>query len=351
MNRIERIEYTRTETLGQPEALRATLAQVEAAAPGLQSAFQMAGRRAIYVVGSGDSFIVGQAVAAAWEDAFRVPVIAMQALEFARQRFALVDERVLVIAISASGGSWATEQALRRASELGAVTLAVSGVSPSPLTDRSRYQLVVPATRVGWPTQSTTCQIAALLSLAQRFRVGTAPADATAWDTVPGLVRSVLDAVDAPMQRLARDLRSRTSFILAGSGTTYAAARMGAAKIKEMSHDRAEAIYLEEFHHYVTVNAGDVLFLLIGGDRVTDRAIDTAQQASRDGAHVVAVMDSPAPELRSAAAEVVELPSVDDEVRSIVFALPVHIFSQQLAMAKKQPGWAEQDHQGRLLAR
>ena len=350
MNRLERIEVTRRELLEQPDALRRTLAATEESVEDLRVAFRAGRTDAVYIVGSGDSFIVGEAIAAAWETWLGVPVRAMQALEYARQSGARTTPETIVVAISASGGSWATEQALQRAIEEKAVTIGVSGRADAPLTRLPRFRLVVPATRVGWPTQSTTSQIGALLRVGLAWSEADRSQELAQLSALPDVVAEILSRADAPTKRLASELAAVGDYFFAGSGPCYASARMAAAKVKEMSQDHATAIYLEEFHHYYTVKSGECLFLLAPSAPTMDRAVQTAEEARKNGVEPVVLTDSKDAALTSTAQAVLDLPESAPFLQSITYALPLHLFSQHLAMQKRQPDWELQDHQGKPLS-
>jgi glutamine---fructose-6-phosphate transaminase (isomerizing) len=349
VNRIERIEYTRTEMLGQPEAIRATLESTRTAAADILSTWRRRNVQRVYFVGSGDSFIVGEAVAPVWQRWLERPAIPMQALEFARYGADAADATTAVVIISASGGSGATLEGLRSAMRRGAVTFGLTNTADTPLISEATHHLLVNATRLGWPTQSSTAPIAALLWLGLAWRGTLDTAEAHALLALPQIVQRVLDAQDVPMRRLAEDWRDRAAFFLAGGGPAYAAARLGAAKIKEMSQDHAQAMFLEEYHHYYSVKRGEAFFLVVPPGALRDRALDTARSAAGDGAALVILRSEDDPGYEGLSDRQIVLPAIPESLASVVYAVPLQLFAQHLAIMKQQPEWSQQDHQGRRI--
>jgi len=349
VNRLQRIEHTRTELLAQPGAIGATLAIARAAAVDIVSAWRQRKIQQVYFVGSGDSLIVGEAVAPAWQRWVERPAIPMQALEFARYGVHCADDATAVVIISASGRSEATLESLRSAMRRGALTLAVTNTETAPLISEATHHLLVSATRVGWPTQSSTAPIAALLWLGLVWSAKLDSVDAHAVLTLPETVQDVLEAHDIPMRALAEKWRDRATFFFAGGGPAYAAARMGAAKIKEMSQDHAHAMFLEEYHHYYSVKSGEAFFLVAPNGVLRDRAVSTARSAASEGASLVILRSEDEAGYEGLSGHQVALPPIPESLASVVYAVPLQLFAQHLAILKQQPEWAQQDHQGRRV--
>jgi glucosamine--fructose-6-phosphate aminotransferase (isomerizing) len=349
MNRIERIEYTRTELLGQPRAIEETLAAEQERRAELAARLAERDIRRIQVLGSGDSFCVAEAIAGPWRRWLDLPVLAVQSLEHA---YETVTPQTLVIAISAMGGAGATLDAVHRGQEQGGYVLTVTNTIASPTAQEATAILPVHATRIGWPTQSTTAAIAALLALgaAWAMRRGASPElqrFSEDLGRLPETVADVLAASDEPSKALAERWIEQPALFFAGTGAAYTAGRLGAAKIKEMSQDHASAMFLEEYHHYYSVKTGEAFFLLAPPGPGRERARETVESARRVGADIVvltsddAVVDVPLPQL--------ELPAVSEPLNSIIYSLPLQIFAQHLGMLKQRPEWALQDGAGRPL--
>ena len=350
LNRLERVEYTRTELLAQPEVIRETLDREGETIARLACAFEHRGLQNVQVIGNGDSFCVAEAIVAPWRAWLNIPVLAIQALEHAYER---VDAQTLLIVISAMGGAGATVTAARRGQDQGAFVLGVTNAPSSDLVTQTSAILPIHATRIGWPTQSTTAPIAALLALgiawAERRNLSlNLSAIKESLRFLPNVMTEVLRAQDAPMRSLAEQWQGHTTFFLAGSGPAYTAARLGASKIKEISQDHAYAMYLEEYHHYYSVKTGEAFFLLAPPGSAFDREVQTAESAYSVGADVRILQDATSDAVCKAYPRI-DLPPTAEELTSIVYALPLHLFAQHLGIVKQQPEWALQDHAGRPM--
>ena len=99
-----------------------------------------------------------------------VPCEPMQSLEFAYYHAHLVDADTAVIALSSSGETTRTVEALLVAQHRGSYTVSLTNTAGSTLQSEADTSLKIEATRVGWPTQSSTAALALLLELA--IRVG-----------------------------------------------------------------------------------------------------------------------------------------------------------------------------------
>ena len=245
-----RVEATGPELLGQPEAMRATLAR------NVGGLDEVAGRLVdgvtrVVLVGAGDSLAVMIAARAALEAMVGVPCEPVQSLEFAYYQSSLADDSTAVIALSSSGETTRTVEALLVAQHRGAYTVALTNTAGSTLETEASTALRIEATRVGWPTQSSTAALALLLELAVRVgeRRGLAAALPlrTALDALPDTMTSVLAKIDPLIAEIAAREVAAPTVLFSGAGPNLAAAIVGAAKVKECTPLRATEIQVEEY--------------------------------------------------------------------------------------------------------
>ena len=171
--------------------------------------------------------------------------------------------------------------------------------SPTPTGRRSQREadtaLKIEATRVGWPTQSSTAALALLLELAIRITERRAPAIAAplraAFDELPDVMAEVLTRIDPVIAQIADDeVDAHVQTVLfAGAGPNLASAIVGAAKVKECTTLHALDIQVEEYHHYNSQKAGEPLFLLAPSGPSVPRAVDTGTDALRWGGRLYVV--------------------------------------------------------------
>ncbi len=155
--------------------------------------------------------------------------------------------------------------------------------------------LKIEATRVGWPTQSSTAALALLLELAIRVGERRVPTTAAplraAFDELPDVMAHVLQRIDPLIAKIANDeVEAGVQTVLfCGAGPNLASAIVGAAKVKECTTLHAMEIQVEEYHHYNSQKAGEPLFLLAPSGPSVPRAVDTGTDALRWGGRLYVV--------------------------------------------------------------
>lgn len=340
-NRMQRVKLTYEEAMVQGQVLRQA---VSSEANNLKAiANQLAKRplRRAYILGCGDSWIVGIGVRQGMEYLLGLPVEPMQALDFALYYGGTLGPDSLVIGISSGGNTPAVMDALRTARATGAVVIGVSNNPATPILTDFDYGILVRATRKGWPTQASTSTMAVLLALGLEW--GRAIARRTSeeladfeskLDRLPDIMDDVLQQAEKPVQALAAHLAEVRFLFFCASGPHQAAAAFGAAKVRELCPIHAEVIHLEEFHHYRSLKPGDPLFLLVPDQASHSRGLDTAEVGRYDGGQIYAFVPAGEQEIAAAAQWCLHLPPVDPLLAPIVYSLPLHLFAYYLAMEK-----------------
>lgn len=335
--RRRRVEATLGEMTSQPEAVRATWAANEAALGEVALRVARLAPRRAFLVGAGDSLAVMIAARSALESMLGVPCEPTQSLDFAYYTPASVDDRTLVVALSSSGETTRTVEAALVAQRLGALTVALTNTPDSTLDQECDGTLLIRATRVGWPTQSSTAALALILRLAalvgvERGVAGAAPL-LTELDAVPALMAETLAVGVGFAERLAEREHGGSMYLFSGAGPNWAAAIVGAAKVKECTPDHALAIQLEEYHHYNSQKAGEPLWVFAPSGPSVPRAFDTIAEARRFGgrAYVVTTAGSG---LAEAADDSLDVPAASESLSPLLYLLPAQQAGYHLAMAK-----------------
>ncbi|GIF23845.1 glucosamine--fructose-6-phosphate aminotransferase (isomerizing) [Actinoplanes tereljensis] len=319
--RLARTEATWPELIAQPEMVRRTWATNEKALPAVAEAIRDRGIERVYLVGAGDSYAVMISARLALQNALGVPVEAVQSLEFAFYLGPVLNPRTLVAALSSSGETTRTVEALLVAQRAGALTLALTNTAGSTLDVESEQTLRIEATRVGWPTQSSTAALALLLKLASP--------DAT--DGLPDLMAAAIDALSDPIAAIAEREAGSRMFLFSAGGPSFGAALAGAAKYKECTPDHALAIQVEEYHHYNSQKAGEPLLLLAPSGRSVPRAAETRSEALRFGGRAYVVTSASETAFGD---DVLRLPDVPEAFSPLLTFLPAQLMGYHAAMAK-----------------
>ncbi|HEX7003148.1 MAG TPA: glutamine--fructose-6-phosphate transaminase (isomerizing) [Trueperaceae bacterium] len=186
----------------------------------------------------------------------RLPVEVELASEF-RYREPVVDERTLCIAVSQSGETIDTLEALREAKRRGTRTLAIlnaKGSSMSREVDDILYIHAGPEIGVA-STKAYTAMLAAFellaLWLARRRGTLSGPGAAeiiTELRRLPALVEEAITAREQ-IAAIAEAFKDRRDYLFLGRGINFPTALEGALKLKEISYIHAEAYATGEMKH------------------------------------------------------------------------------------------------------
>ena len=192
------------------------------------------------VVGCGTSFYLAQIVAAAFNLSGR-QASAVPGGEWARRRRAYrVDESgTVVIALSRSGESSETVQAVEVSRAAGLRTIAVT-CEPDSSIVRAAETTIVARTH---PDEGIVMTSSASLMLIVGLRLAGAAVDAgrAARDA-----EAALRTMDAA---LTSALDGRSHFVYLGAGPLYGLAQEGALKLQEMSLSYSQAFHTMEYRH------------------------------------------------------------------------------------------------------
>ncbi|MBF0940472.1 MAG: glutamine--fructose-6-phosphate transaminase (isomerizing), partial [Schaalia georgiae] len=210
----------------------------------------------VIMIGCGTASYAGQVARYAIEHWCRIPVEVELSSEF-RYRDPVVTEKTLVVAISQSGETMDTIQAIRHAREQGAKVVAVVNTPGSTI---SRESDAVVLTHAGpeiavASTKAFTAQVAAcyILGLYLAQVRGNKYADEIAdymdkLAEVPAKIERVLEQGET-VRQFARTMAGATSVIYLGRHVGFPVAMEGALKLKEICYIHAEGFAAGELKH------------------------------------------------------------------------------------------------------
>src|SRR5215217_2156284 len=210
----------------------------------------------VFIVACGTAYHSGLLAKYAIEHWTRLPVEVELASEF-RYRDAVLDRHTLVVAISQSGETADTLEAVRHAKEQKAKVLAICNTNGSQIPrecDAVLYTRAGPEIGVA-STKTFLAQIAAnyLVGLALAQARGTKYPDEVEreyqdLEAMPELVARVLDTVE-PVWALARHFAQSQTVLFIGRHVGYPVALEGALKLKELAYMHAEGFAAGELKH------------------------------------------------------------------------------------------------------
>lgn len=297
----------------------------------------------VYLTGAGDSYHAACAAEMAFEaiaDVACEPLSAQRFLDYgaAWMRQAAL-QQALVIATSASGGTQRVVQAIVRAKEHGALTIALTGTPNSAVTQVADRTIVVELPQKERSPGIRTYQASLLGLLLVAIQLGemhgTFPQeDAHVLRHELAALADVVAATTAAIKDRCREvadmIADTPAMVMLGSGPSYGTALFSAAKVVEaagilaMGQDLEEWWHVERFAYPVDMP----VFVIAPPGRSYWRAGDVAATARALGRRVIAVTHKDDTEVTRHAHAVFP---VHGEVREEFSPLLYHLFASYVA--------------------
>jgi glutamine---fructose-6-phosphate transaminase (isomerizing) len=303
----------------------------------------MRGFEKVFIVAAGSSYHSGLIGKYAIERWCRLPVEVEMASEF-RYRDPVLDRHTLVIAISQSGETADTLEAVRHARQQRAWVLTISntvGSSMARESDAAFYTRGGPEIAVA-STKAVMTQLAAVylvgLYLAQ-IR-GTRDADEVRSHfrdlaTIPALIDDVLGRMDA-VRKLARDLSAEERVLFLGRHVGYPMALEGALKLKELAYVSAEGMPAGEIKHgpIALIDKGTPVVVLATRHALQPKLVTNVQEIRARGARTVVIATDGDESATPYADHLIRLPDTKSLLSPMLTLVPLQVFAAEFAMAR-----------------
>ena len=258
-----------------------------------------------------------------------------------RYRDPVIDDSVLAIAISQSGETIDTLEAMREAKRRGARTLAICNVLGSAIAreaDEVLYTHAGPEIGVA-STKAFTTQLAALALVAVRMGRLTGRLDVEGGRTwlaalreLPAKVERALESETAVVA-VAQDVAQARDVLFLGRGPQAPVALEGALKLKEISYIHAEGYAAGEMKHgpIALIEPGLPVVVIATRDATYEKTIGNIEEVRARGGKVIAVVTEGDSHVRSIAEHVVEVPDCDPLLMPIVACIPLQLLAYHVA--------------------
>ena len=300
----------------------------------------------VIMIGCGTASYAGQVARYAIEHWCRIPVEVELSSEF-RYRDPVVTEKTLVVAISQSGETMDTIQAIRHAREQGAKVVAVVNTPGSTI---SRESDAVVLTHAGpeiavASTKAFTAQVAAcyILGLYLAQVRGNKYADEIAdymdkLAEVPAKIERVLERGEA-VRQFARTMAGATSVIYLGRHVGFPVAMEGALKLKEICYIHAEGFAAGELKHgpIALVDEGQPVIVIVPTPRrpeLHNKVLANLEEVRARGARTIVVAEEGDSSVDAFADVVFRVPPVPTLYAPLLTVVPLQIFACELAGVK-----------------
>ena len=301
----------------------------------------------IIVVACGTAAYAGHVAKYAIEHWCRIPVEIELAHEF-RYRDPIVNEKTLTVAISQSGETMDTIQAVRHAREQGSRVLTIVNTYGSTIAREADAVLythagpeVAVASTKAFLAQITACYLLGLY-LAQ-LRGNKWPEEVADYlanlSAMPERIQRFLDESEEQVRALGRELADNNSFLFLGRHVGYPVALEGALKLKELAYVHAEGFAAGELKHgpIALVEEGLPVFVIVPTPRrpvLHDKVISNIEEIRARGARTIVIAEEEDHAVDAFAHDVIRVPAAPTLMMPLLSVVPLQVFASALAQAK-----------------
>jgi glucosamine--fructose-6-phosphate aminotransferase (isomerizing) len=304
---------------------------------------EMQAFRKLTIVACGTAWHAGLAGKYIFEELAGIPVDVDYGSEY-RYRDPVVEPGSLVLAITQSGETVDTLEAMAEARRHGAKIAAIVNVVGSQ-ADREADarihvqagpEIAVASTKVFTSMIVDQVLFAIALGQARGFL-----SRERALGVMEGLVRlptqaGELLADDKQYEELAAGLYEATDMLYLGRGINYATALEGALKIKEISYIHAEGCPAGEMKHGINALIDHTLPVVCIAlkDRLYSKMVSNIEQVKAREGRVIAVASEGDEEIAQKADHVIYLPPVDYLLSPVLATIPMQMLAYKVAVRR-----------------
>ncbi|MDT4943997.1 MAG: hypothetical protein QOH14_730 [Pseudonocardiales bacterium] len=298
----------------------------------------------VFIVACGTAYHAGLIGKQAIEHWTRIPVEVEMASEF-RYRDPVLDRQTLVVAISQSGETADTLEAVRHARQQRAKVLAICNTNGAQIpreSDAVLYTHAGPEIGVA-ATKTFLAQVAAvqLVGLALAQARGTKYGDEIGREfetmcAIPDRIAQTLSLVE-PVRELAREIASSKAILFIGRHVGYPVALEGALKLKELAYMHAEGFAAGELKHGPIALLEPGLPVVVVMPSPKGRAVlhakllSNIQEIRARGARTIVIAEEGDETVRPYASNLLEVPAVPTLLQPLVSTVPLQVLAAEIA--------------------
>lgn len=276
------------------------------------------------------------------EDIARIPVEVEYASEF-RYRNPVIEDSTALIALSQSGETADTLEALREAKKRGALTLGVVNTVGSTIareTDAGVYNHAGPEIGVA-STKAFISQVVVLALIALHVgRMHNTSKEQTnefidALHALPQQVEEIFKQEET-IKRIAKKYQNTRDFLFIGRRYNFPVALEGALKLKEISYIHAEGYGAGEMKHgpLAMINESFPTLAIVSQDSVYDKTISNMIEIKARKGPIVAIATEGDTKVEEVADDVVYIPKTREELSPILSVIVLQLFSYYVGVGK-----------------
>ena len=299
----------------------------------------------ICIIACGSAYHVGCVAKYVLEKTLKKPVEVDLASEF-RYREPIIDNSVLLIAISQSGETADTLAALREGNKLGARTLSIVNVVGSSIANDSDdviYTWAGPEIAVATTkAYSTQLSVIYLLALYMGEKLGTISENEyisyiKELEAIPDKIEETLKSIDTIKKLASKYYKSNDVFFI-GRNFDYAVSLEGSLKLKEISYIPSEAYAAGELKHgTISLIEDDTLVVAVATHPgLFDKLVSNIKEVKARGACVLAITTEDHKDAISQVADnSIFIPKTCNMMLPSLSVIPLQLFSYYVALNRK----------------
>ncbi len=296
----------------------------------------------IIIVACGTASYAGQVGEYMLEEYAGIPVEVELGSEF-RYRKPVINERTVVLAISQSGETADTLEAIREGKRRGALTIGIVNAVGSTIareTDAGVYNHAGPEVSVA-STKAFLSQLTALslftifLGRQRGMTAAQGKEIARALKELPKKVQAILDT-KKEIQKLAKKYAHSRDFLYIGRKYNYPIAYEGAIKLKEISYIHAEGCGAGEMKHgpIAMIDENFPTMAIAPKDSMYEKMISNIHEIKARKGPVIAIATEGDTEIAKLADDVIYLPQTIEMLSPILNVVPLQLFAYYFAKEK-----------------
>jgi glucosamine--fructose-6-phosphate aminotransferase (isomerizing) len=311
----------------------------------------LVGKESLLISASGSSRHAGLVGEILFEDLAGIPVDVEYASEYI-YRSTHTLKNPCFLAISQSGETADTSEALREAIARGTSTIAITNKPESTMAKLASCSLptmagierAVPATK-SFTTQLTVLSLLSLFAARIRGRMTRAVVESHLEEiqAVPVAMQAILPQWESQLAELSPRIQSAESFLFLGRGVHYPIAREGALKLKESSYIQAEGYPTGELKHgpNALIDANTPLVVLATSDpRAPDsllryeKTVNLLRDMQKQGAVVLSIVNQGDTRIAELSTHTIAIPRCAEYIAPLYEVVPLQLLAYFMAIGR-----------------
>ena len=296
----------------------------------------------IIIVGCGTAYYAGLTGEYMLEEFSGLPVEVELGSEF-RYRKPVLNNRTILLAISQSGETADTLEAIREGKRRGALTLGIVNTVGSTIareTDAGVYNHAGPEIGVA-STKALVSQLTALALLTmflgrQRTMAASEGAEiARELLKLPAKIKTILESHTA-IEAMAKKYASSRDFLYIGRKYNYSLAFEGALKLKEISYIHSEGCGAGEMKHgpLAMIDENFPTLAIAPQDTVYEKMLSNIQEIKARKGPVIALTTEGNTDIESLTSDILYVPKTIEMLQPILNVIPLQLFAYYFAKEK-----------------